>query len=205
MDCTTTPLFKFLATDMMAPIGHGRYTLNRWCSVRGPLVPCGNGLHAAPADNLVSFISETLWRVEIGDEFLWHEDDALGRKLVARRMRVVEQITTWNERSARLFAADCAERVLPLFEAQCPDDTRPRQAIETARRFADGLASREELATARGAAWAADSAPYSAAYSAADRAYRAASRAADSAADSAAERQWQNAHLAEMLGLEVAP
>lgn len=36
------------------------------------------------------------------------------------------------------WAADCAERALPIFEAQAPTDTRPREAIEGARAFARG-------------------------------------------------------------------
>jgi Imm-5 like putative immunity protein len=36
------------------------------------------------------------------------------------------------------WAADCAERTLPLFEAQAPSDARPRQAIDGGRAFARG-------------------------------------------------------------------
>lgn len=36
------------------------------------------------------------------------------------------------------WAADCAERVLPLFEAEAPDDDRPRDAIARSRAFARG-------------------------------------------------------------------
>lgn len=36
------------------------------------------------------------------------------------------------------WAADCAERVLPLFEAKSPSDTRPRKAIEGSRAYARG-------------------------------------------------------------------
>jgi hypothetical protein len=39
---------------------------------------------------------------------------------------------------ARIFACDCAERALPIFERERPDDKRPREAIATARRFATG-------------------------------------------------------------------
>ena len=53
---------------------------------------------------------------------------------------------------ARLFACDCAESVLHIFEAKFPDDKRPRACIETARRFAFGDATMAELATARAAA-----------------------------------------------------
>lgn len=37
-----------------------------------------------------------------------------------------------------LWAATCAEHVLPLFEAECPDDPRPRAAIEAARAWTRG-------------------------------------------------------------------
>jgi hypothetical protein len=36
------------------------------------------------------------------------------------------------------WAADCAERVLGLFEAAAPDDNRPRDAIDRTRAFARG-------------------------------------------------------------------
>lgn len=36
------------------------------------------------------------------------------------------------------WAADCAERALPLFEAEAPHDPRPRAAIDGARAFARG-------------------------------------------------------------------
>lgn len=36
------------------------------------------------------------------------------------------------------WAADCAERVLPLFAEQNPNDDRPRQAIEMARAWSRG-------------------------------------------------------------------
>ena len=48
---------------------------------------------------------------------------------------------TLSDRDRRLlglWAADCAERVLPLFAAQAPNDTRPRGAIEAIRVFAHG-------------------------------------------------------------------
>ncbi|MHB1799326.1 MAG: putative immunity protein [Vulcanimicrobiaceae bacterium] len=38
-----------------------------------------------------------------------------------------------GKRIAVKFAADCAERVLPIWEARHPDDDRPRKAIEAAR------------------------------------------------------------------------
>jgi hypothetical protein len=48
---------------------------------------------------------------------------------------------TLSEADRRLvaaWAADCAERVLALFEAEAPTDDRPRDAIARARAFARG-------------------------------------------------------------------
>ena len=43
-----------------------------------------------------------------------------------------------DRRVLAVWAADCAERTLPLFEALAPSDTRPRDAIDGLRAFARG-------------------------------------------------------------------
>lgn len=43
-----------------------------------------------------------------------------------------------DRRIVALWAADCAERVLPLFEAEAPSDGRPADAIARARAFGRG-------------------------------------------------------------------
>ncbi|MFD3548840.1 putative immunity protein [Streptomyces sp. NPDC058655] len=45
-------------------------------------------------------------------------------------------ISEEDRRLLGLWAADCAERALPLFEARAPSDSRPREAIEGIRAFA---------------------------------------------------------------------
>ena len=60
-----------------------------------------------------------------------------------------------DRRLVGLWAADCAERVLPLFEAEAPSDTRPREAIEGIRAFALGGKRTGQL---RSLAWAAHAA-----------------------------------------------
>jgi hypothetical protein len=104
-------------------------------------------------------------------------------KTVVREARLLRRVPTWNERTARLFACDCAERVLPLYERAVPGDTRPRESIAVARRFAAGAATPEELTAAWAAAWdaaraAARDAARDAARAAAGAAARAAARAA---------------------------
>ena len=43
-----------------------------------------------------------------------------------------------DRRIVAAWAADCAERVLPLFESEAPADDRPRDAIARARAFSRG-------------------------------------------------------------------
>jgi len=81
----------------------------------------------------------------------------------------------------QLFACDCAERALPIFEASFPDDKRPRDAINTARRYIAGGAPESEFRVAEAAAWAAARAVSWAARTAADAAAEAASWAARAA------------------------
>jgi hypothetical protein len=49
-----------------------------------------------------------------------------------------QTLTETNRRIVALWAADCAERVLGLFEAEAPGDSRPHEAIARARAFARG-------------------------------------------------------------------
>ena len=95
---------------------------------------------------------QTAWsNCQRGDWMLW---------LVARTT-----VSTDDPR-LRLMACDFAEAVLHLIPE---GEERPRKAIEVARRFAAGEATREELAAAEAAAW-------DAAWAAAEAAAEAAAR-----------------------------
>ncbi len=124
------------------------------------------------------------------------------------------------KRIARSFALDCASRALPIFEANQPDDARPRDCLVVVKLYLADKASVDELAAARAAAraaagaaaWdAAGAADGAAAWAAAWAAARAAARAADGAADGAAAwdaawdaagaaaRDWQRERLLAYL------
>ena len=60
-----------------------------------------------------------------------------------------------SENDLRLFAVDCAMRVLPLYERMFPTDTRPRHAIDMAKAYAQGGITKDALGTAYLAADAA--------------------------------------------------
>jgi len=74
------------------------------------------------------------------------------------RFLTIRRGGTLEDRDHRLlaeWAADCAERVVPLFEAVRPADVRPRQAIEQARAWARGEITMSQARTAAGKANAA--------------------------------------------------
>jgi hypothetical protein len=77
------------------------------------------------------------------------------------------------------LAIKIAEVVLPIFEEQCPEDNRPRKAIEAARLYLAGEIGKEELE----AAWAAWDAAGAAAWGAWDAARTAAWAARTAARD----------------------
>ena len=164
----------------------------KWMPEITGLVPCQRGYHVATIDQLVDWLGPELWEVECRGEHIDHGD-----KHVFGQARLVRRIDGWNDRTARLFAADCAARVLHLFEACCPGDPRPRRAIDVARAFADGQATMGDLAAARNAAKAAagraardagKDPAWDAAWDAACAAVRAAAEGAAWAAASAAAR-----------------
>jgi len=107
-----------------------------------------------------------------------------------------------------LFAADCAEHVLAVFERVYPKDTRPREAIRVRRLFARRKATKEALARAVTAAidaannvsFASESAVASYAATAASHLDWCMANATDAAGEaSRAERQWQWRRLQEYL------
>jgi hypothetical protein len=183
--------------------------------IEGDLVPCKNGYHLCREGDLLTWLGPAIFAAEYRGERVDAED-----KIVVREARLLRRLN-WNERTARLFACDCAERVLPIFEREYPNDKRPRNAIETvlpifereypndkrprnaietARRYANGEATDEELAAARDAVWAAAwAAAWDAARAAArDAAWAAARDAAWAAArDAARDAAWDAARDAE--------
>ncbi len=90
------------------------------------------------------------------------------------------QHNTKHHKAIASWAADCAERVLPLFETAKPGDSRPKAAISAARRWASGKIT---MAEARKAAVAG----HAAARDAGDAVARDAARAAAHSAATAHE------------------
>ena len=175
-------------------------------------VLCQQGYHFVTLDQLPRWIGSTLYEIEVRGEVLTAED-----KSVAEQARLIKRVDTWNEKNLRLFAADCAEHVLGIYEKQYPNDERPRKSIQAARDFANGLidaaaasvASNDAAYAASATAYAAAGATYAAsaagatyAASAAYVAYAAAAAYAASSGKAAVETQWQANRLKYYLEVE---
>ena len=181
----------------------GTWTPGEWMpEVKGALVLCKNGYHLARESDLIGWLNASIYEAEPSTELIEGDD-----KIVCRSVRLLKKMH-WDDRIMRLFACDCAERALPIYEKDYPDDKRPRHAIEVTRLYAEGKATRKELAAASGAAWAAASdvawaAASDVAWAAARGAARGVAWGAAWAAASAAESKWQTERL--MWYLEVEP
>jgi hypothetical protein len=136
---------------------------------------------------------------------------------------MLDLVSRTDHKTLAVWAIDCAERVMPYFEEQYPQDHRPRQAIETLKIWIDtGIfkmavirkasldshaAAREvgEDSPARSAAHAAGQAVATAhvprhAYGPAIYAQQAIYRATNSMDAADNERDWQYQHLLALRG-----
>ena len=141
-------MYHYLKTDMTSRQGNEPpWTGGESRSITGPPVLCQVGYHASPTifDALQYAPGPILCEVELGGKILTDTDKSVGQE---RRLIAAVNV----DRELRLFACDCTERVLPLFEAVYPDDKRPKEAIRIARLFAQGKATQQELDTAHAAA-----------------------------------------------------
>jgi len=182
MNVTNETLFKATGTNATPCHGgrgkwhkpHSQKRPGKWMPLIKDIYPCRKGYHVCEGEQVLKWINKELYEVEIRGEQIKQEN-----KIVAQQARLVRRITTWNDRTARLFACDCAEHVLHIFEEKYPEDKRPRKAIKVARAYINKKATKEELSKARidAAAVAADA--YAAAVNAVRNAAAAASHAAD--------------------------
>jgi hypothetical protein len=194
-----TQLYKWMLPDLRTSYQNVRWpvTVGDWTPAEKPVL-CRSGWHCVEErhvlNHLPGTVGATLWVVKTRGVIV-HGDD----KFAATSMRLVREIGTTTDRNLRLFACDVAEDVLPIFWKVSPNDTRPADAIATARRYALGEATESERAAAGAAAGDASEGVAGAAAGAA--AWAAAGAAAEAAAGDAA---WAAAGAAEAAAGDAA-
>jgi hypothetical protein len=207
--------------------GNGKWHLpqrgkpGKWMKAIPDVVPCQSGYHVCTAEQLLGWLGPRIYRVEVrpgivrvagelcpdcsGDapeEFV--QPVICGDKIVVAEARLLSRCSRWNNKTARLFACECAERALRKAKVRKTKSDPSWEAIRVARLFAEHKATRKQLdaawdaardaarAAARDAAWAAARA------AARDAAWAAAWDAARAAAWDA-ERKWQAKRLLQIL------
>ena len=171
-------LWKVFRADLKSNNGNIKWKLGKWQRHKGNLIMCSTGFHASERiiDAMQYINAELIARVEAKGKSLKQDD-----KQVWEYMRLLE-VYEWKKEDSVSLAIFVAELVLPNFEKEFPDDKRPREAIEAAKKVLLDDSEKNRSATesaaesAAGSAWSAESAAESAAWSAARSAESAAKK-----------------------------
>lgn len=75
-----------------------------WIEAGGPLEECRCGVHACTADELLDWIDDELWEVDLGGPI---ESGSAG--LVSERGRLLRRLSRWDASLAAAFADRCAD------------------------------------------------------------------------------------------------
>lgn len=176
--------------------GSGEWTPGMWRSVDGEVTACSNGLHYCKGEQVLQWLSPDLWLFEDGGTRHDYRPD----KCVTDRGRITHRVETWNERTARLFAVDCARIAVNRY-------ARPSQrgllhaCLDVLVGYAEGYCDDAAADAAADAAQAAARAAQAAAQAAARAAARAAAWAAAQAARAAADAATQDDAWAEQYAI----
>jgi hypothetical protein len=164
-------LYKIIGLDGK-PIhgGAGRWHLptddapGEWMpDAAGTIIACERGYHLVTHVGLLDWLKCPAVIYEAEGRGACHSDD--GAKTAFRSARLLHRVGVLTAPALIRWAADCAERVLPIWETWRPDDPTPRRAVDAARAgatkateaaaraatYATGAAA----ARAAGAAWTA--------------------------------------------------
>ena len=177
--------YKFLRQSgktIKSQNGDQKWKIGEWVKCDQKLDMCEVGLHCSKSIyDAFSFVQgEVVAKVEVRGKSIIEDN-----KEVWSEMRIIEA-KKWDKKASVSLAIYSAELVLKNFEKEYPNDLRPRQAIEAAKKvlFKDTAKNRSAAHSARSAA---DSAAYSA---------RSAAYSARSAADSARSAAYSEAYSA---------
>ena len=80
----------------------------RWVRVSGELRYCENGIHACTEEQLVDWLDEELWEIEL--EGAVEVEDGV----VAEAGRLIRRLEGWDDECAHAFVDDCVEKTIEL-------------------------------------------------------------------------------------------
>ncbi len=156
----TKKLYKFLNTGLRSASGDKTWVVGQW-EKEDKIDICNRGFHASktPSQAFSYVQGEILAIVEVRGESIVQDD-----KECWSEMRIVKAYK-WQKKDSVALSIFAAEQVLKNYESKYPNDSRPRDAIEAAKKvLLDD--TKENRSAARSAAESAWSAAESAAWSA---------------------------------------
>lgn len=175
-------------------------------SVEGDLEYQENGYLCGDERQILDWLGHSFYAVG-------HEGDLpeLPRAKVARKIRLAKKAAGWTEQVMRHFAVECAQRVLPVFEAashcQAPKRALEKALVAQADLVPDNpadatpasLANADEMDKVKAEAVQAAASSYAPGAVAAKEAAMLARLARGPAAAQQEKREWQTSRLLEIL------
>lgn len=105
--------YKFLAAGARGRFSDARWPTpaaeglpGAWLAAVGELEECRRGIHACTGEQLLDWIDDELWELELAAPVV-----ATEAGLVAPRGRLLRRVAAWNAELASRFARRCASRV----------------------------------------------------------------------------------------------
>jgi len=101
--------YKFLEAGGLAPFTGFRWPVGEWVDA-GAVEPCRTGVHALRTRDLPFWLAAELWEIELDGGVVTQ-----GRKLVARRGRLLRRRDDWTPQLVDGFVRDCLARTRAKF------------------------------------------------------------------------------------------
>lgn len=98
--------YKFLSSGRVGLFSDFRWPpAGEWVDTGEPVVDCLVGVHALRFEQLLDWIDDELWEIELDGETVEHDG-----MIVAARGRLVRRVEGWNNTTTWAFADACAVR-----------------------------------------------------------------------------------------------
>lgn len=131
-----TVALKFLRPGRVGPFTRVEWPPpGVWLESDGEPELCKSGVHALLPPALPFWLSEELWRVELDDV-----RETTSGLVLARRARLLERVSAWNDETAREFAHACLA-ALPQDNGNEIARQRVADAIKAAQEVTAGLSA----------------------------------------------------------------
>ena len=148
-----TKRWKFLRENLISENGDLHWEKGVWKKQEGEMKLCENGFHCSKkVYQAFSYVQgEILAQVEVrGKKDVQDDKEAWSEMKIVRTWK-------WQKKDSVSLSIFAAELCLKNFEKVFPNDKRPREAIEAAKRWLESPTKENEAA-----AWSAESAVWSA-------------------------------------------